>query len=129
MNLANMNENELVLLNSLIDKELLKRQLALLSIEEIKELKIKVNNKYKPLKIEKIENTTSTFYVEGDDIRTYSNIVENEMKKYGDGGIDYYGNHQYDCFIYVFFNDEDAVCCQDNIDSLINRLTQKIYKK
>ena len=128
MDISNMSTGELQLLQSLITKQLMKRKLCQMNIEDLIILLNDVKQKLvkePPLKIEKITN--STFFIKGDDIRNHSEVVEREMKKYGDGGIDFYSDHEYDCFIFTFFNNKNSECCQENVDVLINRLTKKIY--
>lgn len=128
MDITNMSRNELIILDNLIGQELIKRKIAHMSLDELENLKDKIKDENMPLEIERCDKLSSTFLVSGYDIRTHSDIVEIEMKKYGDGGIDYYEDWEYDCFMFVYYNDDSAHTCQDNIKTLVKRLRDKIYK-
>lgn len=127
-----MNVKELNALNNLIGDELFKRQLARMSIDDIEKMKIDVNNKLKsnkPLSIFMVSESSGNFMVQGLDIRSHCDIVEQEMKKYGAGGIDFFEDWEDDCFIFCYYNTISINYCNNNLDTIIKRLTAKIYKK
>lgn len=122
-----MTRKELELLSTLIDTELLKRQISNLTIEDMQKLKVDIKKHTTPLKIKR-NGDTSVFFVNGLDIRSHADIVEREMKKYGDGGVNFYEDWEYDCICYCYYDDEKANICEHNIDVLVKKLTYQIYK-
>lgn len=128
-----MDEDKLKLYQKLIAEELMKRKISDTKTEDLEQLSIEIRKKLvksPPLLIKRAADPISrTFYISGYNIRSNAGTVKREMEKYGKGGIDYYGDYEYDDFIFVYKDDKDADRCEQNFDRLITHLTSRIYKK
>lgn len=121
-----MNDKELKKYQKLINKQLIKKELKQFSIDELKLLNDEIKKKLMNHPLLKIEHLHSqTFFISGNDIRSKSDIIERELLKYGEGGIDYYSDYEYDCFIFTFMKKVSSNLCEKNLNDIILRLTEK----
>lgn len=123
MDLSGMSIDDL----KLIQKQIIKLKVSQLTSEELNFLHIRVKKRLKmepPLNIERIEST-KIFFISGFEIKFHSEIIENVMKRYGEGKVDSHNNC--DCFYFEFIKDEDANNCESYLDLIIAYLIRELY--